>query len=109
VGERKECGGGVWCDRCGVGAAVRWSKSEEGDDNGAMTRRSEPRFLSPAGRVHLFRNRPWPVASISSDAGWSLGVGAAGAGNNYELVSVEGRPACSMPRGLGLWIRWHER
>jgi hypothetical protein len=47
--ERKECGGGgVWCDRRGVGAgAVRWSGSEEGDDDGGAAGRSGPRFLGP--------------------------------------------------------------
>jgi hypothetical protein len=45
--ERKECGGGgVWCDCRGAGAgAVRWSGSEEGDDDGGAAGRSGPRFL----------------------------------------------------------------
>jgi len=114
AGERKECGGvGVGCDRrgagAGAGAAVRWSRSEssgseEGDGGGGAAGMSGPRFLGPAGRVGLFGNSPRPVASIGGGgAGWPLGAGEAG--DDYELVSVEGRrrPARSMsPRGKGI-------
>jgi hypothetical protein len=54
----------------------------------------------------------WPPSAAAARVCRSVQEPGA-AGNGYELVSVEGRPARSMPPrgngGLGLRIRWRER